>query len=486
MPEQAWENPDLAASPFGSDPTAASIGFVNGKPAGSSSPLTWAQAQQARLIIALGAGRPLEQPSIVSDRYVRSGPPGTLPVTITAPADGATVGTQTVTVTGTTTPGATVDIQSTATDTGGATTVVTVKADAARRVLGDRAGAVRHLGGDRCGHARQRDRIRPAHGDRRVHHRDHGARRDRPGRGRQRAGHVRLPDRRTTSSRARSTCSGSRYRRRRPTCCCGPRCATCHRRSARRSARSCSTSTCTHRTPRRPRPRRRSPSRNYSIAADSAWCRRIEVQGFADPVFVDAAGAVAGHGVVQASQASGFITIVVPTAALGTPGRGLGVHGRAARPGRVLLGPGPRLRARPRRTSCSGSARRARRSPICAVDPGTRAEGDGRADAGRRVPGRRARPDRAAGRDRRGAGALVPDHDAEAHLVGGAVAPDHVARRHPAAARAGRRLASWVQVTRSTSPASTGDRLGQRPRCAGRGSCTGSRRAACGRPAGPG
>ena len=122
MPEQSWENPDLAASPFGTDPTTASIGFVNGKPAGSSSPLTWAQAQQARLILALGAGRPLEQPAIVRDRYVRSGPPGTLPVTVTAPADGATVSTPTVDVTGTTTPGATVDIQSTATDTGGATT----------------------------------------------------------------------------------------------------------------------------------------------------------------------------------------------------------------------------------------------------------------------------------------------------------------------------------------------------------------------------
>ena len=76
VPEQAWENPDLAASPFGADPTVASIGFVNGKPAGSSSPLTWAQAQQARLVLALGAGRPLEQPSIVRDRYVAVRPAG--------------------------------------------------------------------------------------------------------------------------------------------------------------------------------------------------------------------------------------------------------------------------------------------------------------------------------------------------------------------------------------------------------------------------
>jgi glucoamylase len=30
IPEQAWERPDLARSPFGTDPTIASIGFVNG------------------------------------------------------------------------------------------------------------------------------------------------------------------------------------------------------------------------------------------------------------------------------------------------------------------------------------------------------------------------------------------------------------------------------------------------------------------------
>ena len=56
MPEQAWEDPDLAASPYGSDPATASIGFTDGKAAGSASPLTWAQAQELRLILDLGAG----------------------------------------------------------------------------------------------------------------------------------------------------------------------------------------------------------------------------------------------------------------------------------------------------------------------------------------------------------------------------------------------------------------------------------------------
>ena len=69
-PEQAWEDPDLAASPFGTDPATASIGFVDGQPAGSASPLTWAQAQYARLALDLSAGRNLETPEIVTDRYV--------------------------------------------------------------------------------------------------------------------------------------------------------------------------------------------------------------------------------------------------------------------------------------------------------------------------------------------------------------------------------------------------------------------------------
>ena len=54
VPEQAWEDPDLPASPYGSDPATASIGFTDGKAAGSASPLTWAQAQELRLIVSLG------------------------------------------------------------------------------------------------------------------------------------------------------------------------------------------------------------------------------------------------------------------------------------------------------------------------------------------------------------------------------------------------------------------------------------------------
>ncbi len=69
MPEQSWEDPAVPPSPFGSDPQTASIGFKPGEAAGSASPLTWAQAQQVRLTLSIAAGKPLEQPAAVKDRY---------------------------------------------------------------------------------------------------------------------------------------------------------------------------------------------------------------------------------------------------------------------------------------------------------------------------------------------------------------------------------------------------------------------------------
>jgi glucoamylase len=110
-PEQTWEDPAVPASPFGTDPATASIGFEPGKPAGSASPLTWAQAQYARLALDISAGRALETPGIVTARYVRHGMPGALPLTITAPGNDTSVNASTVTVTGTTSPDATVDAE---------------------------------------------------------------------------------------------------------------------------------------------------------------------------------------------------------------------------------------------------------------------------------------------------------------------------------------------------------------------------------------
>jgi glucoamylase len=124
-PEQNWENPPLEASPYGTDPTLASIGFAPGHPAGSASPLTWAQAQLARLALALGAGRPLEQPAITRARYVEAPPPGTAPLRATLSTSGTLL-----TVTGLTTPGANVDVALTNTDAASAsTTAASVQAN---------------------------------------------------------------------------------------------------------------------------------------------------------------------------------------------------------------------------------------------------------------------------------------------------------------------------------------------------------------------
>ena len=70
IPEQNWELPDLAASPFGTDPTVASIGFANGGAAGSASPLTWSAASFVRLAGDLAAGRNVVLPAATHARYV--------------------------------------------------------------------------------------------------------------------------------------------------------------------------------------------------------------------------------------------------------------------------------------------------------------------------------------------------------------------------------------------------------------------------------
>jgi hypothetical protein len=127
IPEQNWELSPLAASPYGTDPTLASIGFVNGGPAGSAAPLTWSAASFVRLAASLAAGFNVVQPLATTQRYLTR-PQGTTPLTVTSPADNTLVGASPVTVTGTTAPGNTVYVSSTNTDTGAATTVVSAAA----------------------------------------------------------------------------------------------------------------------------------------------------------------------------------------------------------------------------------------------------------------------------------------------------------------------------------------------------------------------
>ena len=113
IPEQDWEDPGVPPSPHGSDPTTASIGFTDGKPAGSAGEITWAQAQFVRLAQDIAQNRITDQPSAVRGRYVSHAPPAKAPLAITSPADGAHVTTSAVTVTGTAAPGATVVVGAT-------------------------------------------------------------------------------------------------------------------------------------------------------------------------------------------------------------------------------------------------------------------------------------------------------------------------------------------------------------------------------------
>ncbi len=127
IPEQNWELPDLAASPFGTDPTVASIGFENGGAAGSASPLTWSAASFVRLARDLATGRNVVLPRVTHSRYVAN-TQGTTPLTVTSPADNASVTSSPVTVTGTTAPGNAVYVASTNTDANSAATVVSTTA----------------------------------------------------------------------------------------------------------------------------------------------------------------------------------------------------------------------------------------------------------------------------------------------------------------------------------------------------------------------
>jgi carbohydrate-binding DOMON domain-containing protein len=121
IPEQDWEFPDLAPSPFGTDPTVASIGFEDGGPAGSAAPLTWSAAAFVRLARDLDDGALVDRPQTTFDRYVKH-TQGTTALTVTSPPDLSAVNGSPVTVTGASTPGNKIFVAATNTDANSATT----------------------------------------------------------------------------------------------------------------------------------------------------------------------------------------------------------------------------------------------------------------------------------------------------------------------------------------------------------------------------
>ncbi len=93
IPEQVWDETQPAPAPYGYQP---------GKATGGASPLAWAMAQYVRLARAIAAGKPVETPSVVSDRYVTGASRAVPELAITSPVSGSLADSRTVTVTGTT------------------------------------------------------------------------------------------------------------------------------------------------------------------------------------------------------------------------------------------------------------------------------------------------------------------------------------------------------------------------------------------------
>jgi glucoamylase len=127
IPEQDWELPHLLRSPFGTDPTVASIGFQNGQPAGSASPLMWAAGTYLRLQRDIAAGSLLDRPADTYQRYVVNSQ-GSTTLDVTAPLDNSPVFSSPVTVSGSTAPGNTLFVAATNVDNNSATTSLAAKA----------------------------------------------------------------------------------------------------------------------------------------------------------------------------------------------------------------------------------------------------------------------------------------------------------------------------------------------------------------------
>ena len=324
VPEQAWENPDLAASPYGSDPATASIGFTKGKAAGSASPLTWAQAQEVRLIASLGAGRNVDTPAITAARYITHGAPGMLPVTITAPADGSTLAVTSTTVTGKTAAGASVTIASADTTTGAqvAVTSTTAASDGSFSAtvpvsFGSNAITVTATanGGRSTGYA-QVTVTNEGGGSTVLDVTDPSGDDNGPGTYQYPTAsdfHAGAFDMTRFQVLSDGTFSYLRATLRNLDPTFGQTDGAQLLDVYVHVPGAASTST-----------QAAFASRNYAIASAGAWSQRVEVQGFASPVWVNAGGGSVGTASALAVQADKTITIALPEAQFGTPGSGWG------------------------------------------------------------------------------------------------------------------------------------------------------------------
>jgi glucoamylase len=112
------------------------------------------------------------------------------------------------------------------------------------------------------------------------------------------------------------------------------------------------------------------PQRNYRIADADAWTQRLEIQGFAAPVWVDAAGAARSGAAVRSSALIRTITIALPRATFGDPGAGwrfaVVLHGQDGFSADQARG----FTATPQPFQF-GVCAPGGSGPLCALDPGT-------------------------------------------------------------------------------------------------------------------
>ncbi|HEY2794599.1 MAG TPA: glucodextranase DOMON-like domain-containing protein [Micromonosporaceae bacterium] len=370
VPEQVWEDPNLAPSPYGTDPTTASIGFVDGQPAGSAAPLTWAQAQELRLITDIGSNKIVDQPAITTDRYVKHAAPGALTVTITSPQGGTTATGSTEIVTGTTAPKAHLTISSIDTDVAGVSASVSTTADkngafsatvpvgfgtnviSAAATSGSSTGVVQvSVVGDLVGGTTVLDQADPASDDNGPGTYQY------PTSSSFTAGSFDITDFQVltkdnvvylrTTLRSLTPTFGNTL---------GAQLLDVYVHTGGSAATSTAAAF---------------PQRNYTIAPADAWSQRLEVQGFASPVWQDAAGNPQGTvTAVVASTVTNTITVALPEAQFGTPASGwsfavvlTGQDGFSPEQARAFTNT-------PQDFSF-GVCAAGNDSPICAVDPNT-------------------------------------------------------------------------------------------------------------------
>jgi glucoamylase len=368
-PEQAWENPALPASPFGTDPATASIGYSPGQPAGSASPLTWAQAQFARLALGISAGRNLETPSIVSARYAAHGIPAALPLQITSPGDGSNVTGSTVTVSGTTSAGAHVDVEA-APATGGTGPIASATADGSGNwsvdlpvSFGTTKITATATQGESTGYAQVSVINVTLPGTSALNLTDPTGDDNGPGTyayptsSNFSPGSFDITGFQVTQT-ATDVYIQTKIRNLVPTFgnSFGAQLLDVYVRDPSASAFSTDSAF--------------PGERHYSIVPADAWSQRIEVQGFAAPVWVDANGNAVGSLQLVVDDASGTATLILPKSSFGTVGSGWRftvvltgqdgfshdqARGFAATPQDFLFG-----------VCAPGGS-----SPICAVNPGS-------------------------------------------------------------------------------------------------------------------